>query len=74
MEDDPNSSRSRPSRADISGRNAAVERLKNLRGQKNKYEVTEMQNVYDIVDEREYSKKINDRQRDDWIIDDNGKI
>jgi DNA polymerase alpha subunit A len=32
--------------------------------------VKEVENVYDVVDEDTYSKKVNDRLRDDWIVDD----
>jgi DNA polymerase alpha subunit A len=55
-----------------SNRLDALERLKNVRtgGAKNKYEVRELENVYDVVDESTYSRKVHDRQRDDWIVDD----
>jgi len=39
-------------------------------GSKRKYEIEEMENVYDEVDEKEYSNTVLKRQRDDWIIDD----
>jgi len=32
--------------------------------------VKEVENVYDIVDEDTYAKKVNDRLKDDWIDDD----
>lgn len=30
----------------------------------------ELENVYDVVDEDTYSRKVNDRLKDDWIVDD----
>ncbi|ODN03191.1 DNA polymerase alpha catalytic subunit [Orchesella cincta] len=63
-------SRSRRSRNDKTGRAAALERLKGLRGSKNKYEVAEVKNVYDVVDEDTYAERVNDRLKDDWIVDD----
>lgn len=48
-----------------------MEKLRNLKGKgvKNKYDVEEVENVYDTVDEREYSARVQSRQHDDWIED-----
>ena len=32
--------------------------------------MSEVDNVYEEVDEKEYSKRVQRRQEDDWIIDD----
>ena len=47
-----------------------MEKLKQLKGSKHKYEIDELENVYEEVDEKEYSKTVIERQNDDWIVDD----
>jgi len=56
------------------GKFAALQKLKEARaqGKKMNYDVEEVQNVYDIVDENEYADEVNKRKEEDWIVDDDG--
>ncbi|RZF39069.1 hypothetical protein LSTR_LSTR006606 [Laodelphax striatellus] len=65
-------SRSRREKKDRHGRLAALDRLRQLKGAKNKYEVSDIDNVYEEVDEREYSERVLQRQEDEFIVDDDG--
>lgn len=51
---------------------SALEKLKQLKstGSKRKYEIVDVDNVYETVDENEYTERVLQRQEDDWIEDD----
>ncbi|XP_043480820.1 DNA polymerase alpha catalytic subunit isoform X1 [Leptopilina heterotoma] len=68
----PSSGRVKRQKLDKAGRFSALEKLRQLKGAKNKYEVDNLENVYDQVEEKEYNRKVLDRQADDWIVDDGG--
>ncbi|KAM7301016.1 DNA polymerase alpha catalytic subunit [Ixodes scapularis] len=76
MDDDSDSfvkNRAKRSRPDKAGRFAALERLKQVKGGiRSKYELKEEVSVYEEVDEKEYSRLVQKRQEEDWIIDDGG--
>eukprot|EP00090_Calanus_glacialis_P016583 TRINITY_DN25936_c0_g1_i4.p1 TRINITY_DN25936_c0_g1~~TRINITY_DN25936_c0_g1_i4.p1 ORF type:complete len:1464 (-),score=583.40 TRINITY_DN25936_c0_g1_i4:126-4448(-) len=56
------------------GKFAALQRLREAReqGKKMNYEVEEVQNVYDIVDESEYAEEVSKKRDEEWIVDDDG--
>ncbi|XP_058515173.1 DNA polymerase alpha catalytic subunit isoform X2 [Ochotona princeps] len=66
-------SRVRREKKSKKGRQEALERLKKVKaGEKYKYEVEDFTSVYEEVDEEQYSKLVQARQDDDWIVDDDG--
>ncbi|XP_050513707.1 DNA polymerase alpha catalytic subunit [Diabrotica virgifera virgifera] len=73
MEDSPQEARSNRRSRDTSYKSKAFEKFKQLKkGLKNKYEVDEIDNVYEVVEEKQYVKEVLSRYDDDWIVDDDG--
>ncbi|XP_053601752.1 DNA polymerase alpha catalytic subunit [Plodia interpunctella] len=72
MADSLAAQRSKRQKIDKHGRLSAFEKLKQLKGKgvKHKYNVDDLENVYDTVDEKEYTDRVLQRQDDDWIEDD----
>ncbi|KAF5306657.1 hypothetical protein FQA39_LY08846 [Lamprigera yunnana] len=69
MESQP---RAKRQKRDVPKKSAAFEKLKQLKGSKNKCNISEVDNVYEVIDEREYTKQVLNRQDDNWIVDDDG--
>lgn len=58
----------------LGARASALERLKAAKNKDYKYEVdTEIDNVYELVDEKEYAEKVQQRLEEDFIVDDDGE-
>ncbi|XP_044750416.1 DNA polymerase alpha catalytic subunit [Coccinella septempunctata] len=71
--DDTDERRPKRQKRDSSYKAKAFEKFKQVKsGVKNKYEIEEVDNVYETVDEKEYLKTVLDRQADDWVVDDDG--
>ncbi|XP_054168557.1 DNA polymerase alpha catalytic subunit-like [Oppia nitens] len=58
--------------AQLSKKLSALQKLRQLKGSKNKYQIEDEIDVYEEVDEDEYSELVAKRQREDWIVDDDG--
>ncbi|CAH1980883.1 unnamed protein product [Acanthoscelides obtectus] len=73
MADSSEESRPKRMKRDTSYKAKAFEKFKQLKsGNRNKYEVEELESVYELVDEKDYVKKVLSRQDEDWIVDDDG--
>ncbi|KAJ8971883.1 hypothetical protein NQ314_000496 [Rhamnusium bicolor] len=73
MGDSSEERRPKRSRRETSYKAKAFEKFKQLKdGTRNKYEIEELDNIYETVDEKEYVKQVLSRQDDDWIVDDDG--
>ncbi|CAG0901514.1 unnamed protein product [Darwinula stevensoni] len=47
-------------------------KLKKEKGEMNKYELSDVDNVYEEVDEREYARRVKDRTADHWLVGNDG--
>ncbi|KAK2573475.1 DNA polymerase alpha catalytic subunit [Acropora cervicornis] len=56
------------------GATSALDKIRKFRetGERSKYEVGMVQDVYQVVNEDEYSDIVRKRQEEDWVIDDDG--
>ncbi|KAJ8955593.1 hypothetical protein NQ318_001423 [Aromia moschata] len=73
MSDSNDERRPKRSKRETSYRNKAFEKFRQFKsGNRNKYEIEELENVYETVSEQEYVKEVLSRQDDDWIVDDDG--
>jgi len=67
-------SRSRREKTDKHGRFAALKKFKEAKekGKKMNYEVEEVKNVYEMVDEDDYADEVQNKRDSGWIVDDDG--
>ncbi|KAM4798252.1 LOW QUALITY PROTEIN: DNA polymerase alpha catalytic subunit-like [Urocitellus parryii] len=65
-------SRARREKKSMKGRQEALERLKKAKAGEKYKEIEDFTSVYEEVDEDQYSKLVQARQDDDWIVDDDG--
>lgn len=64
--------RERRKRVKHESKASAFEKLRQLKsgGIKHKYEIEEVENVYEEISEKEYTERVLKRQEDDWIVGD----
>merc|ERR1719495_3137994 len=62
----------RGSRASISLKRSKKLKEARKEGKKMNYEIEEVENVYDVVDESEYAETVSKKREEDWIVDDDG--
>ncbi|KAM4798249.1 LOW QUALITY PROTEIN: DNA polymerase alpha catalytic subunit-like [Urocitellus parryii] len=65
-------SRARREKKSKKGRQEALERLKKAKAGEKYKEIEDFTSVYEEVDEDQYSKLVQARKDDDWIVDDDG--
>ncbi|KAL9965782.1 hypothetical protein ACROYT_G029627 [Oculina patagonica] len=74
QDDSQSTRRSKRSAKRNAGATSALDKIRKFRqtGERSKFEVGEVSDVYQVVNEDEYSDIVRKRQEEDWVIDDDG--